>query len=199
MDDMYAATFTGNKYHFLAPDPGQISFPDIATALSRKARYNGHTNTPVASIYSVAQHSCLVYDEVVMGAPLTCSPKDYYSLVTWALLHDASEAYLPDVHSLLKDYLGGFRELERRSEKAIADRFSLPDNIPPLVKTVDRRVMATEKRDLMYRDDSHWAILDGIEPYEGQIVVWSVERSFQEFTRRFDECMRTLLGVNNGG
>ena len=50
-------TFTGKRYHFLDPSLEEIDIVDIDHALSRKARFNGHTRG--GSIYSVAKHSVL--------------------------------------------------------------------------------------------------------------------------------------------
>ena len=178
-EDPWMYTKSGRRFHFLNPDPDEIDIGDISWALANKTRFNGHTERA----YTVAQHCCLVLDrhqEISTG----------YDSCMWALLHDATEAYLPDVHTHLKDHLGGFRDLEKSVENAIAKRFRMRDKPSESIKYVDRRMMATEVRDLTL-----WEPFEGIidvEPYEEKIVVWEPIKSEYEFNRRFTRC-RGLL------
>jgi hypothetical protein len=68
-----------------------IDIQDICHALSNICRYGGHC----PKFYSVAQHSVEVANWLADGG---------FDLKTqlWGLLHDASEAYMPDVASPLK-------------------------------------------------------------------------------------------------
>jgi hypothetical protein len=103
----------------LDPKPSQISLEDIAYALSRVPRFNGHTEN---RSWSVAEHSVLVADLVLASYPQS-SP----GLILGALLHDAHEAYLGDrvrpvklaVHHLLRrgDFAG-----QRDPFEILADR-----------------------------------------------------------------------------
>lgn len=63
------------------PDQATIDPADIAAGLSRRYRFNGQADRPL----TVAQHSLAVADRL--------PPK----LQLWGLLHDATEAYLPDL------------------------------------------------------------------------------------------------------
>ncbi len=153
-------TVSGRRYDFFRPDVNQIDINDIAWALSRKSRFNGHTKNTIP--YSVAQHCCFVYDRV-------CEEFEDPDIRLWALLHDAAEAYLPDVHTQLKDHLPGFRELEQIAENAIADRFGLGVKFP-CIKKIDHRTMATERRDQMVCTTHSWGWLDKVEPYQGVII-----------------------------
>lgn len=110
-----------------------ICIEDIAHALSQIIRFTGHAKAP----YSVAQHSLLVAE---------IAPPEHR---LWALLHDASEAYLGDVASPLKTLLPQYRELEDQFQKVIAGRFGLPYPIPAAVKHADRVALMVEKRDLL--------------------------------------------------
>lgn len=80
---------SGVDVDLLDPTPDQIRLGDIAHALSRLARFNGHTVGEYP--WSVAQHSLLVESLL----PEDASPQE--RLV--ALLHDAHEAYLGDIVS----------------------------------------------------------------------------------------------------
>jgi hypothetical protein len=98
------------------PDPGEIEIEDIALALSHQCRFGGHCRV----FYSVAQHSCLVSDLVIeRGGNLAA---------LWALLHDASEAYLVDLPHPLKhrSELGKlYAAAEDRLQAAVCERFGL--------------------------------------------------------------------------
>jgi len=104
-------TYTGKKLYFLEPKPEQIDIEDIATALSNECRFGGHTK----SFYSVAEHSILV--ATICPAPL--------ALV--GLLHDASEAYLRDIASPIKQYLANYKELEEKLMNANISFFKISE------------------------------------------------------------------------
>jgi len=71
------------------PKEEQIVLFDIYVALTRTARYNGHTE----EFYSVAQHSVNLANWI-----------DQDDLRVHALLHDAAEAYMGDLVSPIKKY-----------------------------------------------------------------------------------------------
>ena len=79
----------GQRFDLARPDPALIDFGDIATALSRQCRFNGHGRL----FYSVAEHSVLVSQLVIHVA----SEADQPRLGLLGLLHDAHEAYLGDI------------------------------------------------------------------------------------------------------
>lgn len=110
-----------------------VCVEDIAHALSQIIRFTGHARAP----YTVAQHSLLVAELVPPQHRL------------WALLHDASEAYLGDVASPLKSLLPQYQELEEGFQRIIAGRFDLPWPMPREVKDADRAALMMEKRDLL--------------------------------------------------
>lgn len=118
--DPFVVTASGRRLRLFDPDPDAILIEDIARSLSRLARFNGHTR----DFYSVAEHS------------VACS-RYCYPFPTWALLHDAAEAYVGDMITPLKDHLPAFRELEERFLKAVATRFALPWPIPFEVYEID--------------------------------------------------------------
>ena len=145
-------TFTGRKVDPLDMGPGDINIHDIAHALSLKCRFVGHVRT----FYSVAQHSVLVARNVPS------------SMALWGLLHDAAEAYLPDIASPIKSCFmvadpvrGGFqtfKRLEAHILLQVAVRFGLnPLTMPHEVGVVDRRICLSEGRDLMFADVEEWS------------------------------------------
>jgi hypothetical protein len=94
-------TFTGRQFFPMDPRPEEVDPTDIAHALSLLCRYNGH----VDRFYSVAEH-CVHLSYVV--------PPEH---ALWALLHDATEAYVGDMISPLKIHMPGYRAAEDRAAK----------------------------------------------------------------------------------
>ena len=178
-DKAYIHTFTGGRFFFDDMEGSDIRIVDIAHALSNNCRFSGHTT----QFYSVAQHC--VGLSWRMQSELKSERMQFI-----ALLHDASEAYLHDIPSPTKAWfrenkVTAFDELEKRIEEEIFRRWSLA-NITigehQIIKEADRRMAATEVRDLMPPGD--YANFGGvpIEPYnEFHIVGWppaQAERAF---------------------
>jgi hypothetical protein len=121
-------TWTGLKVEPLNIHRDDIQIKDIAHALARLCRYNGH----VEHYYSVARHSVLV-SEALDGTG--------YELA--GLMHDAAEAYLGDLVRPLKtaDTFAAFREADQTLDAAIAARFVLPWPQPAAVLEADRKLL----------------------------------------------------------
>jgi uncharacterized protein len=145
-------TFTGKQFWFT--DPFQICIEDIAGALSKICRFTGHCS----DFYSVAEHSVLVSFLV---------PKE---LQLSALLHDASEAYLSDISSPLKEMLPRYKKLEKTITESIGYYFKLPKNYSKLyeVKLADHIQLKEEANLLIPSKGSTWNFPDtlprGITP-----------------------------------
>ena len=161
-------TYTGRKFDPLNPDEKEINITDIAHALSLKCRFTGHCK----EFYSVAQHSVLVSEASIH--PLE------------GLMHDASEAYLPDVTRPVKYRLNGFKEIEDNLLKVIFKKYNLIYPISKEIKTIDSRLCLSEGRDLM-PDISEWKLLGSYEPLEIDISGWSPKVSKLRFLNRFRE------------
>ena len=125
-------TFTGRQFWPLDPRPDEVFIEDIAHALSMQCRYGGHCRR----FYSVAEHSVHVARSV---------PREH---ARWALLHDASEAYVVDVPRPLKRFLAGYKPAEDRVMAAICARFSLPEDMPTEVDVIDKRIVTDERANL---------------------------------------------------
>lgn len=173
----YIQTVSGRRFNPLAPDPGEVDIGDIARALSHQCRFGGNCSV----YYSVAQHSCLVADLLSeRGADADA--------VLWALLHDASEAYLVDLPHPLKhrSELGRlYAQVEDALQAAICERFGLPVEPPAMLKEVDRSLLATE-RAAVSQVAWDWPELEGVEPLEVAIEPWSPDRARDEFLDRFE-------------
>jgi hypothetical protein len=136
-EDGAIQTFTGKRFFPFDPDPKLIDILDIAHALVNQCRFGGHC----AFHWSVAAHSCLVAMETGDLA---------------GLLHDASEAYLPDVVRPLKKLpaFAAYRQAEERLQKMIAEKYGLPWPEPAHVKEADNIILTAEANVLM--DNGWW-------------------------------------------
>lgn len=178
-------TASGRPFWPLEPRLQDICIEDIAHHLSNLCRFTG----AVRLFYSVAQHSVEVSREM---APVVITGRRRAAAL-YGLLHDASEAYLVDVPRPLKHdpQFGAYRDAEARLQRIIYAAFDLdPDGEPDYLKTVDRRMLRTEQRDLMpppalaeRRDD--------VEPFTFHLTnPWTPSRARWEFLRRFVELKR---------
>lgn len=107
-------THSGRAVDPLNPDPKTLAIEDIAHALSLVNRYTGHT----FEAYSVATHSLAV-------AKLVESRGFSKQTQLWALLHDATEAYLSDIAAPVKQspIFAAYRAAEKELEAVIRARF----------------------------------------------------------------------------
>lgn len=173
----YIQTVSGHRFNPFEPDSGQIDIVDIATALANQCRFGGHTRT----FYSVAQHSCLVSDLVRQHG---AGPAD----ALWALLHDASEAYLVDLpHPIKHRSEQGklYAAAESGIQAAICDRFGLPAEPPESLKAIDRSLLATERAALS-EVTWHWPELEGVDALDLRIEGWPPDHARAEFLNRYE-------------
>jgi hypothetical protein len=165
--------YTGGAFNFADPDSSVYDIDDIAFALARVARFNGHTSC----MYSVAEHSMYVADIL---------PRE---LAFQGLMHDAHEAFMGDISSPMKAHLGAFMyAFEDRVAHAVRRRFGLPTKLDPRVKVADYAALLAERRDLLPSKDLHrvwdeWLRL-GIEAHPTPIVGYEHHPS-DEVAERF--------------
>lgn len=160
---------------------GTILIQDIAHHLALRNRFSGGTEKP----YSVAQHSVLVARELMDHGN---------DVVLMGLLHDAAEAYLPDMPRPIKDdafffdgqQLRSFSEVEDDIMQQIAKRYELRWPFPIEVKEADNRICATERRDLM-ASEHDWGIMDRIKPLPYLIKPWKWQKAERKFLELFEE------------
>lgn len=179
-------TVSGLRFEPMDPNPTKIVIEDIAHALSNLCRFTGHTR----EFYSVAQHS-VIASHAITELPEIKDRVDgamvAQQFARAALLHDASEAYLVDVPSPIKPHLLGYEKIEIEVSRAIAFKFNLePDDFHhPLIKWIDRKMLATEARDLMGGGESLWSEL--LDPLDEVIVPWSPKIAKHAFMTRYRE------------
>lgn len=171
----YVSTYLGNRFNPVDGRIDNIHMEDIAHGLAFQCRFNGQTS----EFFSIAQHSLIVADLVPAHLRLA------------ALLHDASEAYLGDVVKPLKALLPNFKEIERRVEDAIAERFSVDGFGDPLIKRADMISLATEKRDLMPHSTEDWSYLEGIDPLPSPLEPMSPQSAKRAFLIEVSKALRS--------
>lgn len=170
----WIATYTGKRFYPFDPRVDDIDPNDIVHALSNLCRFGGHST----SFYSVAQHCVLV--------SLMCPPED----ALWGLVHDATEAYLIDLPSPLKKApeFEFYRLAERQLMDVVCDVFKLPHEEPASVKLVDKRILATEARDLTFTEGRGWTTQ--ADPYDFNIKPWTSEHARVRYISRLHELTR---------
>ena len=94
----------------------------------------------------------------------------------WALLHDATEAYLVDVPRPLKPFLVGYREAEDKIARAVCERFGL--QMPPEVKAFDTRISQTSASRWL-PPPKPWST--DAEPVGVTLQYWTPEQAKREF------------------
>lgn len=170
-------TFTGRAFWPMDPRADEIFPADIAHALSMLCRYGGHTNR----FYSVAEH-CVLLSQVV-------PPDD----ALWALLHDATEAYLVDLPRPVKSQLPGYRVAEYDLMAVICDRFDLPSlTMPASVEDADNRILLDERDALLSRPPRPWhQDLQRLEPLGVEIAGWDPPQAEYRYKARLRELWRS--------
>ena len=156
-------TYTGKAFTPMDPKASFVCIDDIAHSLSMQCRYAGHCN----KFYSVAEH-CVLMSRAV---------SDENKL--WALLHDASEAYLVDVPRPIKPHLIGYREIEAKVMAAVCERFQLPRMMPDEVHDADSAILRDECEQNMAEPPMDWNL-----PAKGLGVTlqfWSPALAKKEF------------------
>ncbi len=150
-------THSGMFFDFVDPDPDTIVVEDIARALSRKPRFNGHMNC----FYSVAQHACLVANLAGHYSVITGN-EHLLGLHVWAgLHHDDSEYVMADVPTPLKRLLPEYKVIETRVQNVINAKWGLQADAHdlPIVKMADTAALFLE-RDQMIDSSVRWSIED---------------------------------------
>jgi len=154
---------------------GVFDIMDISWALSMQCRFNGHCS----EFYSVAEHSFLVSHMV---------PKEH---ALCGLLHDATEAYMGDMISPLKDVFPEFRILEQKLWVKLANHFGLPEKMPAAVHQSDIELLYNEARILMVSKGDNWKEwLKGVDPDNVPMIslpLWSPQEARDAFLGRYYE------------
>ncbi|WP_018234320.1 hypothetical protein [Thioalkalivibrio thiocyanodenitrificans] len=173
-------TQSGRRFYPIAPRAEDVVIEDIAHALANMCRFNGHCS----DYYSVAQHSVLVSEAVERALP-----GDPMAALQ-GLLHDATEAYLPDVPSPVKPFLFGFKRIENRVMAALCQALHIPQAFPPEIKAADLAILWDEARALLKEPPSDWHV--PVIPLGVQISPWEPKKAKRLFMDRFRSLLAQL-------
>lgn len=157
-------TYSGKLFDVLNPKPSDVCLIDIAHSLSMQCRFGGHCQR----FYSVAQHSVLMCSANLPGDPIMY------------LFHDAAEAYISDIVSPLKKFLGNLiGKIEDNIMYAIMEAFDIIVMDKELIHKGDMIMLATEKRDLM-NDICKWETKLPA-PLPNKIIPWTQNTAKEVF------------------
>ena len=180
-------TFTGLQFHLPVPRVEDFDPLDIAVALSRQCRYNGHTKR----WYSVAEHCCLMSDWVLR------QPWGTYEDALTALHHDDAEAYIGDVARPAKQFMPDFKIMENYIESVAAEAFGFQYPFPSWLKKVDTHILVDERAQVMRQSGNKW-FTDSLEPVK--LRLWNVAGRFPylmrlAWLRRHEELTARIEGT----
>ena len=147
-EDTWMETFSGKYFNPLNFKSDCIDLHDIAHALSLQCRFGGHCS----KFYSVAEHSVNVY--IIMGR---MRGSNSLNLVA-ALLHDAAEAYIPDIIRPIKYSIPDLKKYEDKIQKVINWYYGI-DKLEVdwgLVKIADNIMLESESKVLMKSKGIDW-------------------------------------------
>lgn len=214
----YVMTFTGRQWWPHDPRPEDVHVGDLA-ALAQVCRFGGATSYQwpewrrgQLAPYTVAQHSCLVYELVCewIEQAMSSTNPDVLEAVgdpgfcalmrRAALLHDGHEVYPPgDVLSPVLRHpcpaTDAIKAMSRAAATAFRAAVKIPDVMPEIVKRADMTILATEKRDLMPAAHETWGDNGRVlpPPRERRIEVWDHEHACEAFFRRLRDVAPDLL------
>jgi hypothetical protein len=172
--ESYIETVSGKKFFFLDPKEEDFDIKDIAHALSLNCRFTGHCNT----FYSVAEHCWHMSRMAPEEHAFAC------------LLHDASEAYITDVASPIKQHLPEYIKIEERILSRLFNKYNLPYPMSPIVKYLDRVMLSTEAYYLIPSKGVDWELWGNKRPpvqHTFRPLGFTPDRAKQLFLDRFYE------------
>lgn len=134
---MTMRTYTGKHVDPMNVTVDDIDIIDIAHALSRQCRFNGHCH----GYLSVARHCVEVSHRLEYAGK---------AMALCGLLHDAAETYIGDLIRPLKynSCFDAYFEAEERIERVIAEKFGLAYPMPDEVKDADNASVIRELEEL---------------------------------------------------
>lgn len=161
----FITTCSGRILSLVDPETDSIDIEDVATGLANNCRFSGQL--PVH--YSVAAHS------LVMADLMDSSEAQQY-----ALLHDASEAYIIDLPRPVKALCPDYKEVEARIQGAIMDKF-MPEGVSPKVlyqvHSMDKVMPAFEQVAIMGMDNvPSWVVEVLDSAYKGSSYEEELQR-----------------------
>lgn len=164
----YFATSSGRLIDLTKLSEKDIHLSDIAHGLTKICRYGGSLG--LDTHYSVASHS--------MNLAYWCIDNNYpIEAAKHALLHDASEAYLGDIVSGLKQLLPDYKNIEDVVQNMIYKKYGINQH-NDLTHAIDKRIVLDEAAHFMpYYYALYKAQLPAVEPLD--ICIMADEHLFK--------------------
>lgn len=164
------------------PSPEAFQPEETGRTLSFECRYAGNYGR-----YSVAQHACLVAGVIeAMGGTLQQQLA--------GLHHDDSESVTGDLPNPIKTMCPDFREIERRLEDAINERYNI-DIHDPIVRAADMAVFANEINKFIPKEQrwiySSWAETKANISY-GLFVPWEPDNAYARYIDLHEKLTREI-------
>lgn len=176
-DDQWISLLSGAHFNYNKPEESDVTIEDLASALSNVCRFAGH----LPRFYSVAQH--------LVNTSHIVSPENAFT----ALMHDTTEAFTNDIPTPLKWALPIFKELEVKTESAMAKKFGFEYPYPAEVKEADTIMLMLEKYYVKECND-YWPNYEKytkrvVNPYKKLVDLdsWQPRRAKREFLERYEE------------
>ena len=154
---------SGTYFDFDNPEASELTIEDVAYSLSFQSRFTGHCvsrRTKKRVYFPISQHCVVMAAHAKPGQKMA------------ALLHEVGEATCGDMNAPLKSQCPDYKRIEKRCEAAGFARFGVMMTDPAYIKHLDLRMLATEQRDLMPTRGEKWGTLNGIEPFDAELVPW---------------------------
>lgn len=180
----WLSTLYTPQFHFLNPTPIEVNFKDIAHSLALVCRFGGHCHT----FYSVAEHSYLV--SLLLGAD---EGADAVTMLA-GLLHDAEEAYLPDIPSPIKVHMPEAQRIYEKLRSVIYWKFGIDgSNVDWVaIKSMDKRICISEAKQLgLWNKNWYTPQVEGELPRIPPLG-WTPHKAELLFTQRYKYLMGML-------
>lgn len=152
---------SGTYFDYENPEVAELQIEDVAYSLAFASRFTGQCvsrRTGKRVYYPISQHCVYMAREALPGHKMA------------ALLHEVGEATCGDLNSPLKSICPDYKRVEKRCEAAGLARFGVTMTDPSYIKWLDMRMLATEQRDIMPTKGERWSMLQGVEPFDFEIV-----------------------------
>lgn len=137
--DVLWLTMRNRKFYPYDCGGEAFDIEEIANSLSKLCRFNGNTN----KFYSVAEHSLNVMELILDEFPTN------KKLAYEGLMHDATEAYLGDLVTPLKQVLPKFNKIEHEVAVNLFKKHKVTYPFNPIVHSKDWMMCLIEKSILM--------------------------------------------------
>jgi hypothetical protein len=172
---------SGGYFDYDYPEETPLSIEDYVCGLAFECRFRGQNvekSTGRRVYYSVAQHAVLCsYEAERYAANMPGMHDAIEELAFEALMHESGEPVCGDMVSPLKSKLPEYKTVEKYCEHAIGKSFGVGFHFADIVKNIDNRMWATERRDLMNWNGEEWTAcafepysitIDPLGPYEAE-------------------------------